>query len=122
MVNYYTLYFEINHFEEEICVLKVNGGVGKEGIRIYILCLLSRSQKSTFLAKTFNLENYVNEEYIHQDIIEYSELLFKKIFNIIDRCLKIFCEAYINLKDTELNKSAYQSLKRKRKKYRFKSF
>ena len=66
--------------------------------------------------------NFFKEKYIHQDIVEYSEKLLKKVYIVIDRCFKVLCATYIEFKSFDFNKSALKSLKDKKSKYNFKYF
>jgi hypothetical protein len=62
---------------------------------------------------------YFKKNYIHQDIVEYSERLLKKVNIVTDRCFKVLCSTYIEFKSFDLNKSALKSLKSKKTKYNF---
>lgn len=65
---------------------------------------------------------YAKENYIHQDVVEYSEKLLEKVYFVIDRCFKVLCATYIDFKSFDLNESALKSLKGKKSKYNFKYF
>lgn len=66
--------------------------------------------------------DYAKENYIHQDVVEYSERLFEKVYNVIDQCFKVLCSAYTEFKSFDLNENAWKSLKDKKSKYNFKYF
>ncbi len=65
---------------------------------------------------------YAKENYIHQDVVEYSEKLLEKVYIVIDRCFKVLCSTYIDFKSFDLNESALKSLKDKKSKYNFRYF
>lgn len=69
-----------------------------------------------------SVQNYAEENYIHQDVVEYSERLLKKVYIVIDRYFKVLCSTYIEFKSFDLNKSALKSLKDKKTKYDFRYF
>ncbi len=69
-----------------------------------------------------NTADYAIKNYIHQDIVEYSEKLLEKVYYLLDRCFKVLCSTYIEFKAFDLNASALKSLKNKRTQYDFKHF
>jgi hypothetical protein len=68
-----------------------------------------------------NIE-YIKRNHIHQDFVEYSESLLKKIYTVIDRCFEVLCITYNEFKSFDLNESALKSLKGKKSKCTFKCF
>ena len=66
--------------------------------------------------------DYAKENYIHQDVVEYSERLLEKVYIVIDRCFKVLCSTYIDFKSFDLNESALKSLKNKKSIYNFRYF
>lgn len=68
------------------------------------------------------MENYVKENYVHQDIVSYSEGLLARIERLIDRGFELMCATYTDFKDFNLNESALRSLKEKMQRYSFRSF
>jgi hypothetical protein len=76
-------------------------------------------------SETSNIQDHAEffkENYIHQDVVEYSERLLEKVYIVIDRCFKVLCSTYIEFKSFDFNKSALKSLKDKKSKYNFKYF
>jgi len=68
------------------------------------------------------IEQFFYEKFIHQDIVEYSEGLYKKIFRIIDKGFEILCIAYLKFKDYDLFEDALNGLNKNSKKFNFKYF
>jgi len=68
------------------------------------------------------IENYVKENYVHQDIVSYSEGLLARVERLIERGFQLMCTTYSDFKEFDLNESALQSLKEKTQRYSFRSF
>jgi len=68
------------------------------------------------------IENYVKDNYVHQDIVSYSEGLLDRVDRLIDRGFQLMCATYSNFRDFNLNESALRSLKEKTQRYSFRSF
>lgn len=72
--------------------------------------------------KKVGIGKYVEENHIHQDIVEYSEALLAKIYRLLDQSFVVLCRSYREFRDFELNESALKSLKNKKAKFDFKHF
>jgi hypothetical protein len=78
---------------------------------------------NTELSKEPNsLQRFLEEQYIHQDIVEYSHDLVHRVQGLLDRGFQILREVYIQLKDSPLNNAALDSLKKCEQSYKFRGF
>jgi len=68
------------------------------------------------------IENYIKENFVHQDIVSYSEDLLARVYRLIDRGFQLMCATYSDFKEFDLNESALRSLTDKFQRYSFRSF
>lgn len=68
------------------------------------------------------IETYARENYVHQDVLSYSEGLLARISRVVERGFEVLCATYADFRDFELNATALRSLKRKRQQYSFRCF
>jgi len=82
---------------------------------------LNQSNQNTGQGRV-SLESYMKENYMHQDILTYSENLLLNVSNLINRCFNVLCAVYVDFQDFQLNSSALKSLKKKKRDCSFKYF
>ncbi|MEW6360328.1 MAG: hypothetical protein AB1696_28600 [Planctomycetota bacterium] len=69
-----------------------------------------------------SLEEYVRENYIHQDLVEYSRSLLARVTRLINRGFEVLCTAYDDFSGFQLNERALRSLNEKKEQYGFRAF
>jgi len=68
------------------------------------------------------IETYAKNNYVHQDLVSYSEGLLSRVSRLVERAFEVLCATYADFKDFKLNASALRSLRRKKQQYQFRSF
>ena len=69
-----------------------------------------------------SMPDFLITSLIHQDLVEYSERLYRRMWDIVERASEVFREAYVNLSDLPLRQKALDDLDRNRQEYAFRAF